>query len=126
MEQEIKLGKKIFIRNTGKDEYWLQSVIYDNPEKLGLGSLVTVRKEKSQSSGGRLDILLKDSADNTMYEVEVMLGDTDPSHIIRSIEYWDNEKRRYPQRQHFAVLIAESFERRYFNVIQLLSLTTTK
>ncbi len=123
MEQDIKLGKKIFIRNTGKDEYWLQDVIYANPEKLGLGNLVTVRKEKSQSNGGRLDILLKDPTDNTMYEVEVMLGDTDPSHIIRSIEYWDNEKRRYPQRQHFAVLIAESFERRYFNVIQLLSLT---
>jgi len=45
-----------------------------------------------------------------MYEVEVMLGETDPSHIIRSIEYWDNEKRKYPQRQHFAVLIAESFD----------------
>jgi len=123
MEKDIKLGKKIFIRNAGKDEYWLQDIIYDNPERLGLGSLVTVRKEKSQSNGGRLDILLKDPTDNTMYEVEVMLGDTDPSHIIRSIEYWDNEKRKYPQRQHFAVLIAESFERRYFNVIQLLSLT---
>jgi len=123
MEQEIKLGKKIFIRNTGKDEYWLQDIIYANPEKLGLGNLIAIRKEKTQSSGGRLDILLKDSADNTMYEVEVMLGETDPSHIIRSIEYWDNEKRKYPQRQHFAVLIAESFDRRYFNVIQLLSLT---
>lgn len=123
MEQDIKLGKKIFIRNVGKDEHWLQDVIYENPEKLGLGNLVTLRKEKSQSNGGRLDILLKDPVDNTMYEIEVMLGDTDPSHIIRSIEYWDNEKRRYPQRQHFAVLIAESFERRYFNVIQLLSLT---
>ena len=31
-----------------------------------------------------------------------MLGETDPSHIIRSIEYWDNEKRKYPQRQNFA------------------------
>jgi len=50
-----------------------------------------------------------------------MLGETDPSHIIRAIEYWDNEKRRYPQRQHFCVLVAESFDRRYFNVIQLLS-----
>lgn len=123
MEQEIKLGKKIFIRNTGKDEYWLQDIIYANPEKLGLGNLIAIRKEKTQSNGGRLDILLKDPADNTMYEVEVMLGETDPSHIIRSIEYWDNEKRKYPQRQHFAVLIAESFDRRYFNVIQLLSLT---
>jgi len=123
MEQEIKLGKKIFIRNTGKDEYWLQDIIYANPEKLGLGNLIAIRKEKTQSNGGRLDILLKDPADNTMYEVELMLGETDPSHIIRSIEYWDNEKRKYPQRQHFAVLIAESFDRRYFNVIQLLSLT---
>lgn len=123
MEQEIKLGKKIFIRNTGKDEYWLQDIIFANPEKLGLGNLIAIRKEKTQSNGGRLDILLKDPADNTMYEVEVMLGETDPSHIIRSIEYWDNEKRKYPQRQHFAVLIAESFDRRYFNVIQLLSLT---
>jgi len=123
MENEIKLGKKIFIRNTGKDEYWLQELIYSNPERIGLGNLVAVRKEKHQSNGGRLDILLKDPSDNTMYEVEVMLGETDPSHIIRSIEYWDNEKRKYPQRQHFAVLIAESFDRRYFNVIQLLSLT---
>jgi len=122
MENEIKLGKKIYIRNSGKDEYWLQDIIYENPEKLGLGELIAIGKEKKQASGGRLDILLKDPIDNSMYEVEVMLGKTDPSHIIRSIEYWDNEKRKYPQRQHFSVLIAEEFERRYFNVIQILSL----
>ncbi len=56
-----------------------------------------------------------------MYEVEIMLGETDESHIIRTIEYWDNEKRKWPQRQHNAVLVAESITRRYFNVIQLLS-----
>ena len=70
-----------------------------------------------------MDILLRDSKNNTLYEVEVMLGETDPSHIIRTIEYWDIERRIYPQRQHFAVLVAESFSRRYFNVIQLLSQT---
>jgi len=118
----VKFGKKVFIRNAGKDEYWLQDLIYKNPSILGLGDLQSLNKEKKQSSGGRLDILLKDSSDNAMYEVEVMLGETDPSHIIRTIEYWDNEKRKYPQRQHYAVLIAESFERRYFNVVQLLSL----
>ena len=122
MENEIKIGKKIFIRSAGKDEYWLQDIIYDNPKVLGLGNLVPVNKEKKQSSGGRLDILLKEPEENAMYEVEVMLGETDPSHIIRSIEYWDNEKRKYPQRQHFCVLVAESFDRRYFNVIQLMSL----
>ncbi|MDO8721993.1 MAG: hypothetical protein Q7J31_07165 [Syntrophales bacterium] len=119
---EVKFGRKVFIRNVGKDEYWLQDMIYDNPSILGLGDVKLLNREKSQSSGGRLDILLKDHQDNTMYEVEVMLGETDPSHIIRSIEYWDNEKRKYPQRQHFSVLIAESFERRYFNVIQILSM----
>jgi len=122
MESEIKIGKKIFIRNAGKDEYWLQDIIYENPKIIGLGDLVAVNKEKKQASGGRLDILLKEPTENLMYEVEVMLGETDPSHIIRSIEYWDNEKRKYPQRQHFCVLIAESFDRRYFNVIQLMSL----
>lgn len=122
MEKEIKIGNKVFIRSAGKDEYWLQEIIYENPKVLGLGNLVPVNKEKKQSSGGRLDILLKDPEQNSMYEVEVMLGETDPSHIIRAIEYWDNEKRKYPQRQHFCVLVAESFDRRYFNVIQLMSL----
>lgn len=122
MEKEIRIGKKIFIRSIGKDEYWLQNIIHEDPKVLGLGNLVSINKEKKQSSGGRLDILLKDPEQNSMFEVEVMLGETDPSHIIRSIEYWDNEKRKYPQRQHFCVLVAESFDRRYFNVIQLMSL----
>jgi hypothetical protein len=71
--------------------------------------------------GGRLDILLKDPEDDSMYEVEVMLGETDETHIIRTIEYWDNEKRKWPQRQHYPVLVAESITRRFFNVVQLLS-----
>lgn len=122
MAKEIKTSKKIFIRNAGFDEYWLQDRIYENPSIMGLGNLVPISKEKKQSTGGKLDILLKDPQDNSMYEIEVMLGDTDPSHIIRSIEYWDIEKRKYPQRQHFSVLVAESFNRRYFNVLQILSL----
>jgi hypothetical protein len=50
-----------------------------------------------------------------------MLGETDETHIIRTIEYWDNEKRKWPQRQHYAVLVAESVTRRFFNVIHLFS-----
>lgn len=122
MNSQIKISKKVFLRNAEQDEIWLQDKIYENPSILGLGTLVPVSKEKKQSTGGKLDILLKDPEDNSMYEVEIMLGETDPSHIIRSIEYWDLEKKRYPQRQHFCVLCAESFERRYFNVLQLLSL----
>jgi hypothetical protein len=118
---EIPIAKVKSIREAGFDEYWLQDQIYENPSCLNLGELESVSKEKQQSSGGRLDILLKDPEDDSMYEVEVMLGDTDESHIIRTIEYWDNEKRRWPQRQHYAVLVAESITRRFFNVIQLLS-----
>lgn len=118
---EIPIAKVISICDAGLDEYWLQSQIYENPNCLGIGELESVAKEKQQSSGGRLDILLKDPEDDSMYEVEVMLGDTDETHIIRTIEYWDNEKRRWPQRQHYAVLVAESITRRFFNVIQLLS-----
>jgi len=118
---EIPIATPISIREAKLDEYWLQDQIYENPTCLGLGDLESVSKEKLQSSGGRLDILLKNPEDDSMYEVEVMLGETDESHIIRTIEYWDNEKRRWPQRQHYAVLVAESVTRRFFNVIQLLS-----
>lgn len=121
MSEEIVIANTISIRNAGFDEFWLQEQICKNPSALKLGELEVVAKEKIQSCGGRLDILLKDAEDDTMYEVEVMLGETDETHIIRTIEYWDNEKRKYPQRQHFAVLVAESITRRYFNVIQLFS-----
>ena len=119
----ITVGKILSIREAGFDEYWLQDQIFENPSYLNLGELEGVEKEKRQSSGGRLDILLKNSDDDSMYEVEVMLGETDESHIIRTIEYWDNERRRWPQRQHYAVIIAEKVTRRFFNVIQLLSQT---
>jgi len=121
MTEEIKIAERLSIREAGFDEYWLQEQIYENPACLDLGELDAIAKEKIQSSGGRLDILLKNPEDDTMYEVEIMLGATDESHIIRTIEYWDNEKRRWPQRQHFAVLVAEHINRRFFNVIHLLS-----
>jgi hypothetical protein len=117
----IPIAKTVSIREAGFDEYWLQDQIVNNPSALDLGDLEVISKEKIQASGGRLDILLKDPEDDKMYEVEVMLGETDETHIIRTIEYWDNEKRKFPQRQHQAVLVAEKFSRRYFNVIQLFS-----
>jgi hypothetical protein len=121
MPEDVHLAQHLPIRDAGYDEYWLQKQIYENPTCLGLGELEALGKERLQSSGGRLDLLLKDPEDDTMYEVEVMLGETDETHIIRTIEYWDNEKRRWPQRQHFAVLVAEHINRRFFNVIHLLS-----
>ncbi len=121
MADEIEIAQTLPIRDAGFDEYWLQDQIFENPACLGLGELEAISRERRQSSGGRLDILLKDPSDDSMYEVEVMLGETDETHIIRTIEYWDNEKRKWPQRQHFAVLVAEHINRRFFNVIHLLS-----
>jgi hypothetical protein len=40
---------------------------------------------------------------------------------MRTIEYWDLVKRKWPQRQHYAVLVAERITKRFFNVIQILS-----
>ncbi len=121
MSDKVVIGRPLHIRERGFDEYWLQDQIVANPGCLGLGELEVISRERQQSTGGRLDILLKDPEDDSMYEVEVMLGETDESHIIRTIEYWDNEKRKWPKRQHVAVLVAESITRRFFNVIQLLS-----
>lgn len=121
MSDSLPIAQIFSLREAGHDEAWLQQRIFENPSCLGLGDLTALDKERRQGSGGRIDILLKDDEDDAMYEVEIMLGETDETHIIRTIEYWDNEKRRWPQRQHFAVLVAENFNRRFFNVIYLLS-----
>jgi hypothetical protein len=110
------------IRECGHDEYWLRDRIFEDPSILGLGDLQAVMREKTQSQGGRLDLLLKNPEDDSMFEVELQLGATDESHIIRTIEYWDNEKRRWPNRSHTAVLVAEKITNRFFNVVQLFSL----
>jgi predicted transport protein len=55
------------------------------------------------------------------YEVEIQLGRTDESHIIRAIEYWDIERKRYPQYDHIAVIVAEDITSRFLNVISLFN-----
>ena len=68
-----------------------------------------------------MDILLQDPEINKRYEVEIQLGKTDESHIIRTIEYWDIERKRYPQYEHCAVIIAEEITSRFLNVIGLFN-----
>jgi hypothetical protein len=121
MESDIFIAQCIGIRESGLSESWLQERICDDPSILGLGPLEVVSKERRQSSGGRLDILCVNQDDDSMYEIEIMLGQTDETHIIRTIEYWDLEKKRWPRRQHTAVLVAEKINRRFYNVIHLLS-----
>jgi hypothetical protein len=102
-------------------EKWVQQRIVEDPSLLGLGEVEIVAVEKVQSKAGRLDLLLHDDQLNRRYEVELMLGATDPSHIIRSIEYYDIERRRYPSYDHVAVLVAEDITSRFLNVMALLA-----
>jgi hypothetical protein len=74
-----------------------------------------------QPRAGRLDLLFQDAESNRRYEVEVQLGATDESHIIRTIEYWDIERKRYPQYEHTAVIVAEDITSRFLNVISLFN-----
>ncbi len=102
-------------------EKWLQDLIVDDPTILGLGDLTVKDVERRQPRAGRLDLLLHDPESDTRYEVELQLGATDESHIIRTIEYWDIENNRYPMYDHVAVIVAEDVTSRFLNVISLLN-----
>ena len=121
MAMELKKATPTRLRTLGLDERWLQDRIEEDPTILGLGDVNIVRREKSQPSGGRIDFLMYDPDREVRYEVEVMLGALDESHIIRTIEYWDIERRRYPQYDHCAVIVAEDITSRFLNVIGLFN-----
>lgn len=103
------------------NEKWVQSIIAEDPSILGLGDLILRDKERPQPNAGRLDLLLQDPETNRRYEVEIQLGKTDESHIIRTIEYWDIERKRFPQYDHCAVIIAEDITSRFSNIISLFN-----
>ncbi len=114
--------KRLLLKSHGEfSEKWLQQQIAVDTSLLGLGELDVKDLERSQPRSGRLDILLFDPETNTRYEVELQLGSTDESHIIRTIEYWDIERRRYPQYDHVGVIVAEKITARFFNVISLFN-----
>ncbi len=114
--------ERILLRNHPEfNEKWVQDRIAEDPTIIGLGEIVLLDRERSQERAGRLDLLLTTPEEDRRYEVELMLGATDESHIIRCIEYWDIERRRYPGYEHCAVLIAEDITSRFLNVIGLLA-----
>lgn len=114
--------ERIWIREHSElDERWVQERLAEDPEILGLGELVLRDKERLQPSSGRLDLLFQDPDTYRRYEVEVQLGPTNESHIIRTIEYWDIERKRYPQYDHCAVIVAEDITSRFLNVISLFN-----
>lgn len=122
MNYKYVAPKRISLKNHPQfTEKWAQELILTDPSILGLGDVEVRGRERIQPRAGRLDILLQDRDTQRRYEVELQLGATDESHIIRTIEYWDLEKKRYPQYDHCAVLIAEDVTSRFLNVISLFN-----
>jgi len=117
----VKKIARVELRSTGLDEKWLQERIQEDPTVLGLGELEIAGREHRQPIGGRIDFLMRDAEGEMYYEVEVMLGALDESHIIRTVEYWDIERQRRPQFEHRAVIVAEQITSRFFNVLRLLN-----
>ena len=103
------------------NEKWVQDRIAEDPSIVGLGDVILRDRERIQPRAGRLDLLLQDADSSGRYEVEIQLGATDESHIIRTIEYWDIERKRFQQYEHTAVIIAEDITSRFLNVISLFN-----
>jgi hypothetical protein len=122
MKLEFFKPKRIVLKShPDYSEKWVQSIIAEDPTMLGLGDLVLRDQERMQPRAGRLDLLLQDEETKRRYEVELQLGTIDEQHIIRTIEYWDIERKRYPQYDHCAVIIAEDVTSRFLNVIGLFN-----
>lgn len=114
--------ERLWLRNQPEySEKWVQQLIAEDPSILGLGDLVLRDQERVHPRAGRLDLLLQDAETKRRYEVELQLGSTDEAHIIRTIEYWDIERKRYPQYDHCAVIVAEDITSRFLNVISLFN-----
>jgi hypothetical protein len=119
MALQYMRGTRLWLKQHPEfSERWLRDLIISDPAILGLGPLLLVGAERLQSGGGRLDLLLQH--ERRRYEVELMLGSIDESHIVRGIEYWDLERRAHPQFEHTIVLVAEDLGGRFANVLQLL------
>ena len=117
----LKLERISLLDHPQFQEAWLQSRIAEDASILGLGPLILKDRERTQKRTGRLDLVLQSPGNDRLYEVEIQLGKTDETHIIRTIEFWDFERKRFPRSDHCAVIVAEEISGRFLNVIGLLS-----
>lgn len=110
------------LRALDLNEAWLSKWIQEDPQRLGLGP-ITVKSAELQhytKSGGRLDLLGYDSAQDVYYEIELMLGEVDSDHGFRCLDYWARERMKHPNSKHVAVLVAEDLRGRYQTLIDTL------
>jgi hypothetical protein len=116
-------GRPGTVRSLGYDEHWLQDWLAADPSRLGLGDIVIVDQEQSQSSGGLLDLLALDRGSDTYYSIEVQLGEIDGSHSFRVFDYWARNRARVPGKTHVAVLMAENASGRFRAALDALAET---
>lgn len=111
------------LRELGLDERWLEQQLESEPGLLGpeFQDVEVLQTQRQVESGGRLDMLLFDRVKNRRYVAELMLGSLDESHVVRTIEYWDIERRRYPGHDHVAVIVAEEIGSRFLNVLSIMA-----
>ncbi|NBU99618.1 MAG: hypothetical protein EBS19_15650, partial [Spirochaetia bacterium] len=114
--------EKISLENMGEyDETWLKLRIIENPKILGLGKLNLLSREKIIKDVGIIDLIMESSDGKNIFVIEAMVGEIDESHIIRSILYWINESREVRMKNFYPILIAESFNNRFFEVLYFLT-----
>jgi hypothetical protein len=118
----IHAGHLVTLRELGLNEHWLQDWLVKDLARVGLGSLVLVEQEQTQAGGGNLDILAANA--DTYYSIEVQLGEVDASHGFRVFDYWARNRRRFPNKTHVAVLLAESTVGRYRVALEELAMLT--
>jgi hypothetical protein len=119
---KLVIPKLISLRDSSHlSERWVEDQLVENPALLGLGEVEVRARQRNQPNAGRLDLLLEDTETKKRYEVELQLGRSDESHIIRAVEYWDFERKRYPQYDHCAVIVAEDITSRFLNVVNLFN-----
>jgi hypothetical protein len=103
------------------NEHWLRERIVDDPSVLGLGDLRLA--DESRTHDGRLELLLRDPATGRRITALVRIGPAEAGDLVRAIENWTIERARYPEHEHFAVIVAEELPPRFLSAANTLGTT---
>ena len=106
-------------------ETWLEETICCEPSILRLGDIKIMERQRRQKDGiARVDLIAQSEDKTEIFVIEMMLGPLDSSHIVRSVEYWLREQKRFarkPEVEVKAVLIAEQIcDSRFKDVVRFL------
>lgn len=111
---KVQRSEVVSLSEAGLSEIELENLIVEDPRILGLGEVLLIERQRRQEGAGGLDLLLEDREGESRFEVELKIGGLDESHLVRAIEYWDIERRRYHGYDHSAVLVAEDLYEPFF------------